>query len=147
MGRARKPLAAQKGDLTVAKQVEMEVAEAAVSGDQSALTKPPRWLIDSEAKKEWKRLTGELCKLKVIGNLDLNNIGAYCNAYSLYRQAMAAVAAHPLDKELCDVMKKYADEMRRFAALCGLTLDARLKLGSVLAEKQQAEIDERFGDI
>jgi hypothetical protein len=37
--------------------------------------------------------------------------------------------------------------MRRFAALCGLTLDARLKLGSVLAEKQQAEIDERFGDI
>ena len=30
MGRARKPLAAQKGDLTVARQVELEQAEAAV---------------------------------------------------------------------------------------------------------------------
>ena len=41
MGRARKPLAAQKGDLTVARQVEIEQAEAAVRTDADELRRPP----------------------------------------------------------------------------------------------------------
>ena len=46
---------------------------------------------------------------------------------------------------LVDVQKKYAEEMRRFGALCGLTFDSRLKAGAMKVEKQQDEIYEKFG--
>lgn len=46
-----------------------------------------------------------------------------------------------------DPDKGYAEEMRRFAALCGLTIDSRLKAGTVKANKQQEEIENRFGAI
>lgn len=149
MGRARKPLAAQKGDLTVAKKVEMQQVEAAVTTGSEQLNRPPSWLIDKVAKAEWKRVVKELANIGIIGNLDLNNIAGYCNAYSLYRQAISAVAQPDFvfDKDSVDVMKKYADEMRRFAALCGLTVDSRLKAGAYLTGKKEEDITEKFGDI
>ena len=48
---------------------------------------------------------------------------------------------------MVDIQKGYAEEMRRFAALCGLTIDSRLKAGTVKANKQQEEIENRFGAI
>ena len=149
MGRARKPLAAQKGDLTVARQVELEQAEAAVRTGADELRRPPKWLIDPVAKKEWKRVVTELSQIGIVGNLDLNNIAGYCNAFSLYRRAVTALSSDGalFDKDAVDVMKKYADEMRRFAALCGLTIDSRLKAGAYMAEKKQQDISDQFGDI
>ena len=149
MGRARKPLAVQKGDLTVARQVELEQAEAAVRTDAGQLGRPPKWLIDPVAKKEWKRVVTELSQIGIVGNLDLNNIAGYCNAFSLYRRAVTALTSDGalFDKDAVDVMKKYADEMRRFAALCGLTIDSRLKAGAYIAEKKQQDISAQFGDI
>lgn len=149
MGRARKPLAAQKGDLTVERQVELQQIEDAVTGGNEQLKSPPKWLIDKVAKAEWKRVVKELTNIGIIGNLDLNNIAGYCNAYSLYRQAIATVAQpnFVFDKDSVDVMKKYADEMRRFAALCGLTVDSRLKAGAYLNDQKQGDICDKFGDI
>ena len=48
---------------------------------------------------------------------------------------------------MVDIQKGYAEEMRRFAALCGLTIDSRLKAGTVKVNKQQEEIENRFGAI
>lgn len=48
---------------------------------------------------------------------------------------------------MVDIQKGYAEEMRRFAALCGLTIDSRLKAGSAKVNKQQEEIENRFGAI
>ena len=48
---------------------------------------------------------------------------------------------------MVDIQKGYADEMRRFASLCGLTIDSRLKAGTAKVNKQQEEITNRFGAI
>lgn len=149
MGRARKPKEMQKGNLTVEQQVQMEQAEAAVLVDQDQLMRPPRWLIDATARKEWKRVTGILMEIQIIGNLDLNNIGGYCNAYSMYIRAIKQVseAGNLFDKDKVDCMKKYADEMRKFAALCGLTVDSRLKAGAYIAGKKEDDVNDMFGEI
>ena len=149
MGRARKPKEMQKGNLTVEQQVQMEQAEAAVLVDQDQLMRPPRWLIDATARKEWKRVTRILMEIQIIGNLDLNNIGGYCNAYSMYIRAIQQVseAGNLFDKDKVDCMKKYADEMRKFAALCGLTVDSRLKAGAYIAGKKEDDVNDMFGEI
>lgn len=139
----------QKGNLTVEQQVQMEQAEAAVLVDQDQLMRPPRWLIDATARKEWKRVTRILMEIQIIGNLDLNNIGGYCNAYSMYIRAIQQVseAGNLFDKDKVDCMKKYADEMRKFAALCGLTVDSRLKAGAYIAGKKEDDVNDMFGEI
>lgn len=147
MSRARKPLAAQKGDLTTARQVAIQQAEDAVTTGNEQLENPPEWLISAMAKKEWSRVTKELQSINIVGNLDVNNIAGYCNAYSLYRTVVKGLAADPFDKTLADLLKKYAEEMRKFASLCGLTIDSRLKAGAYMADKKEEEINTQFGDI
>ena len=45
------------------------------------------------------------------------------------------------------VQKKYAEEMRKFASLCGMTIDSRLKAAAMKVEKVKDEIKDEFGDI
>ena len=86
MPRKRKPLATQKGNLTVAQQEDKKLEERLVLTGKETLAKPPTWLIDARAKNEFKRLVKEFEKMEidVIGNLDVNNLGCYCNAFSYY---------------------------------------------------------------
>lgn len=147
MGRGRKPLEMQKGDLTVAKQEQMKAAEESVTVGKEQFENPPRWLVSKTAKAEYRRLVTEMKKISIIGNLDLNNLACYCNAYAMYRDVVALASAHPTDKEIIDALKKHTDEMRKFAALCGLTVDSRLKIGTLKTEKADDEISARFGAI
>lgn len=52
-----------------------------------------------------------------------------------------------VENPLIKIQKQYADEMRRFASLCGLTIDSRLKLAVQKTTKERKEIEEDFGDI
>lgn len=45
------------------------------------------------------------------------------------------------------IQKKYAEEMRKFASLCGLTIDSRLKAATIKIDKVENEIEDEFGDI
>lgn len=83
---AKKPLAMQEGDLTVEKQKLKQMEEEAVWVGNEQLEKVPEWLIDDIARKEWKRLVKEFNKKSMISNLDYNNLGAYCNAFSKYTE-------------------------------------------------------------
>lgn len=165
MGRGRKPLAMQKGHLTVADKVEKEQAESLVMVGREQLSRPPNWLIDKVAKAEFKRIVKEFEKINVVGNLDLNNIAGYCNAYAMYRRITEELNATPMtvledpeDEEspktinnlywnLSKNQRDYAEEMRKFASLCGLTIDSRLKVGAVQTTKINEQIDTEFGDI
>lgn len=147
MGRSRKPLEMQKGNLTVKQQVAMEQAEEMMTVGKEQLTAPPKWLINKVAKDEFARVVKEMEKVQIFGNLDLNNLGCYCNAFAMYQKVMSMAKVRPADKDLADILKKHADEMRKFAALCGLTIDSRLKLGTSLAEQKDNEIEENFGNI
>lgn len=113
------------------------------------------------AKKEYKRILKDLNRIEIVGNLDLSNLAGYCNAYAMYRKATLQLAGErlivekisaqgvPYDAEnpLIMVQKKYAEEMRKFASLCGMTIDSRLKAANMKVNRIEDEIEDEFGDI
>lgn len=150
----------QKGHLTIIDGQKKEMAENAVATDKNQLKRPPSWLIDDVAKKEWKRVVKELENIGIVGNLDVGNIGGYCNAFSSYTKATEELRNQPYcfvketssgtsvqKNPLVNVQKLYAEEMRKFASNCGLTIDSRLKAGAAKVEKQENDIEMKFGAI
>ena len=63
MAKNRKPLAMQRGNLTVEQQENKKQEEAMVTTGKEMLEKPPSWLIDAKAKNEFKRLVSEFEKM------------------------------------------------------------------------------------
>ena len=111
-------------------------------------------------KKEWRRIVKELEKINLIGNLDRNNLGGYCNAFANYVKATEILKdqTYYIDREtrngvivvknpMVDIQRTYAEEMRKFASLCGLTIDARLKAAAVKSDKTREAITNKFGNI
>lgn len=160
MGRGRKPQEMQRGNITVLDGNKRKSEEESVTVGKDQLKRAPDWLTDNIAKKEWKRLITELDKIDIVGNLDKNNLGAYCNAFSRYIQVTKELAGAPLCIEkitrtgtvivknpLLDIQKMYAEEMRKFAALCGLTIDSRLKAAVTKTTEKEENVKQKFGNI
>lgn len=160
MPRGRKSLEMQKKHLTNEEKIKKEQEEEILVLGKEQLQKPPSWLIDNIAKKEFNRIIKEIDKIGVIGNLDLNNLGGYCNSYSLYLKATMELQDKPLvsrkatrngvitvENPLIKVQKNYAEEMRKFASLCGMTIDSRLKVATIKTTNKQEDITDEFGDI
>ena len=160
MGRSRKPVDMQKGNITVIDGRKRKIEEDSVTVGKDQIEKPPTWLIDNVAKKEWRRLVKEMDKIDIIGNLDKNNLAGYCNAFSNYQKATKELKDAPLCVEkvtrtgivvvknpLIDIQRLYADEMRKFAGLCGLTIDSRLKAAVTRTSKKEETLKEKFGGI
>lgn len=161
MGRHQKLLEMQSGNLTQEQKIKKEMAEETIKTGRNQLKKPPIWLINDIAKKEYRRLVIELNDIDAIGNLDKNNLGGYCNAYAFYLKATQDLAKEELiiskilpngsntkaENPLIKIQKNYAEEMRKFASLCGLTIDSRLKVATVKISKEEQEIINEFGDI
>lgn len=160
MPRPKKPIDMQKAHLTLVEKQNRKTEEDSVTTGNNQLKTPPRWLINDVAKKEWRRIVRELNKIQIIGNLDYANLGGYCNAYANYIQVTEILKdqTYSIEREtrtgtiivknpLVDIQTNYAAEMRRFAALCGLTIDSRLKAAVVKTEKTEDMITEKFGNI
>ena len=160
MPRAKKPIDMQKAHLTLIEKQNRKAEEDSVTTGNNQLKTPPRWLINDVAKKEWRRIVRELTKIQIVGNLDYANLGGYCNAYANYIQVTEILKdqTYSIEREtrtgtiivknpLVDIQTNYAAEMRRFAALCGLTIDSRLKAAVVKTEKTEDMITEKFGNI
>jgi len=160
MARPRKPLEMQKGNLTVITGQKRQAEEESVSTDKNQLKRPPVWLINDEAKKEWRRIVKELNKINLAGNLDRNNLGGYCNAFANYVKTTDILKEqnYYIDREtrtgkivvtnpMVNIQKGYAEEMRKFASLCGLTIDSRLKAAAIKTNTTEEEIQRQFGNI
>lgn len=160
MPRPKKPIDMQKAHLTLVEKQNRKAEEDSVTTGNNQLKTPPRWLINDVAKKEWRRIVRELNKIQIVGNLDYANLGGYCNAYANYIQVTEILKDQTYSIErktrtgtiivknpLVDIQTNYAAEMRRFAALCGLTIDSRLKAAVVKTEKTEDMITEKFGNI
>lgn len=160
MSKSRKTLDETTKHLTKAEIAEKEDAEESIIIGNEQLQEPPEWLIDEVAIKEWYRIINETNKINIVGNLDLNNLAGYCNSYALYRKCTERLNVEPLTMKkiasgvvikvknpLVDVQISYASEMRKFASLCGMTIDSRLKAAVVNVNKTQEEITDEFGDI
>lgn len=160
LGKPRKLLGVQKKHLTIQEKIQKEECEKIITLGNEQLKEPPNWLVDNIAREEYLRIIEELEKINVVGNLDLNNLGGYCNSYSFYIKASnelknKSLLSKKISKNgpiivknpLIEIQKNYAEEMRKFAALCGLTIDSRLKVATEKTNKQAQDIEEKFGDI
>lgn len=108
----------------------------------------PTWL-GADARAEWERLEPELTRLGLLTNVDVAQFAAYCQWYARwqrYEQRIAAVVAAAEKKKDQDgdlatatsgyqqahpyvlLAAKAADEMRKFAALFGLSPSDRVTL-------------------
>lgn len=152
----------QSKHLTKEEIEQKEEQESLIIIGREDLQKPPSWLIDIRAKKEFERIVKNFENIEVIGNLDLNNIAGYCNAYSMYINAtqefkkakdliitkqMTNGAYTEIPNPIIKIQRQCAEEMRKFASLCGLTIDSRLKLAVQKTTKERQDIEDDFGDI
>ena len=156
MGRNRKILEMSGGHLTKDMQQRKQVQSSMIVQDPSDLDKLPQDLLDTKAKKEWKRVVPDLKKMDIVGRLDISNLVAYCNAYSKYCEATKALRGQPLtvpspsgEKEnpLISVQLKYQEAFRKAADQCGLTINSRLKWAATKMKKQEEQIESEFGAI
>lgn len=157
-GSIRKPLASQKGHLNVVTMQKRKQEEESVKTASDEILSPPSWLTNKVARAEWKRIIGQLLEIDVVGNLDLANIAGYCTSYANYRKATEELEKMPLvyvDKAdgktkanpYIDLQAKYAQEMRRFGDLCGISISARLKAASTKTQNEEATIESKFGVV
>jgi P27 family predicted phage terminase small subunit len=156
MGRNRKILEISTGDLTKRDQAEKRTQAAMIVQDPADLDKLPQDLLDTKAKKEWKRVVPELKKMDIVGRLDISNLVAYCNAFSKYCEATKALRGQPLtvpspsgwkENPLISVQLKYQEAFRKAADQCGLTINSRLKWAATKMKKQEEQIESEFGAI
>ena len=149
MGRPRKPLEMQRGNLTVISMERRKNEEKKVKTGSSQLSRPPDWLIDEVAVKEWKRIVKELKKINLIGNAFANYVKAtnILRDQTFYIDRETRNGVIVVKNPMVDIQKGYAEEMRRFASLCGLTIDARLKAAAIKTDKTQEDITKKFGNI
>lgn len=160
MPRPKKPIDMQKAHNTIVEKQKRKQEEQYVVTGNNQLKTPPKWLINDVAKKEWRRIIKELKQIEIVGNLDYANLAGYCNAYANYIKATEVLnkQEYYIEREtrtgkmvvknpMVDVQATYAAEMRKFAALCGLTIDSRLKAAVTKRDKKEEAITEKFGAI
>nr|WP_274722868.1 phage terminase small subunit P27 family [Cetobacterium somerae] len=120
-----------------------------VGNDQ--LENPPEWLVNEIAVNEWIRLVEQFNKKSMISNLDYNNLGAYCNAFARYTSIVKNLKTDVMIVEdvnpLVNLELKYSDEMKKYGALLGLTMESRLKVGSGIKTTSDEKLNKEFGDI
>ena len=155
MARPRKPLELQTGNLTVEQRKQKELEESLVKAKEDNI-RIPTWLKDKTAKKEFNRIATEMKELNIITNLDVNNLAGYCESFSNYIKATTKLNIQKcmpngsytyVENPLIKIQKLYAEEMRKFAGLVGLTIDSRLRFASIKAKEIKNEIEDEFGDI
>ncbi|PEL80046.1 phage terminase small subunit P27 family [Bacillus wiedmannii] len=145
MGRKAKPihlhLLEGNANRLTKEEIEQRLAAEKKLQAKKDKVKPPTWL-DSIAKKEFKRIAGELLDLDVITNIDVNALARYCDAYSDYVVATKIVreeglmveytnkaaetnkVAHPLLAK----KKQFHEQMKSLEVEFGLTPSARAKI-------------------
>lgn len=160
MARQRKVVDMQAAHLTKKEKQKKKAEEREVITGNEDLERPPTWLLDTNAKKEWNRIVAELKKIELVGNLDYVNLACYCNAYANYVKVTRKLKKEPycIEREtrtgtivvknpLVDIQTNYAAEMRKFAGLCGMTIDSRLKAAVQKVDRKEEKLEEKFGAI
>ncbi len=129
-----------------------KLAEDSVWVGNEYLESPPEWLRDDISAKEWERLVGEFRKINMISNLDYNNLGNYCNTHSKLVELEEKITriglfagrnVSPYEQ----LRLKLADDMRKWAATLGLTVQTRLVGSKGVLDKKQGELGDEFGEI
>lgn len=123
---------------------------------------PPAFLND-DAKVEWGRVIGTLCKAGLMTELDRAALAAYCQAYGRWAEAERALArmaardesnralmvkttsGNAIQNPLVGIANKAKADMVRYAVEFGMTPSARAKVVAADPEEKQNGAAEFFG--
>lgn len=149
MGRV--PVEATKKHLTKEEIERKKIAEEAITTEKDQLKIYPEWLVNEVAINEWKRIVSQLTEKSMIGNLDYNNLGAYCNAFTKWKDIteklkMDILVAGEVNP-LVSMELKYSDEMKKFGNLLGLSIESRLAKGKIIQSDGDIKIESKLGAI
>lgn len=107
MGRPRKIISMQTGNIKKDVRAKREYEESLVKTDKDELEKlPSSVFLDATAKREYERVRKNLQSIDIIGNLDRNSMIVYANAYSMYLQALKETKK----KDFCPTVKTSSGE-------------------------------------
>lgn len=159
MGRPRKIISLQTGNIKKDVRAKREYEESLVKTDKDELEKlPSSVFLDATAKREYERVRKNLQSIDIIGNLDRNSMIVYANAYSMYLQALKETKK----KDFCPTVKTSSGEkpnpiyaileqakkdMDTSGSALGMSASSRLKIASEKAKGQEENLMQMFGDI
>ncbi len=159
MGRPRKPLEMQTGNLTRETQEKRKYEESLVNTGKTDLDDVPANLfLDAVARKEYKRVLADLKKIDIIGNLDRANLISYANSYALYVKTCKKMKAKGFEdivltaqgmkpNPLYMILDQTKREMEAAGKALGMSATARLQIASAKAKDQEEDLKDTFGDI
>nr|DAM81589.1 MAG TPA: terminase small subunit [Caudoviricetes sp.] len=159
MGRPRKIISLQTGNIKKDVRAKREYEESLIKTDKDELEKlPSSVFLDATAKREYERVRKNLQSIDIIGNLDRNSMIVYANAYSMYLQALKETKK----KDFCPTVKTSSGEkpnpvyaimeqakkdMDTSGSALGMSASSRLKIASEKAKGQEENLVQMFGDI
>lgn len=159
MGRPRKIISLQTGNIKKDVRAKREYEESLVKTDKDELEKlPSSVFLDATAKREYERVRKNLQSIDIIGNLDRNSMIVYANAYSMYLQTLKETKK----KDFCPTVKTSSGEkpnpiyaileqakkdMDTSGSALGMSASSRLKIASEKAKGQEENLVQMFGDI
>lgn len=159
MGRPRKIISLQTGNIKKDVRAKREYEESLIKTDKDELEKlPSSVFLDATAKREYERVRKNLQSIDIIGNLDRNSMIVYANAYSMYLQALKETKK----KDFCPTVKTSSGEkpnpvyaimeqakkdMDTSGSALGMSASSRLKIAAEKAKGQEENLVQLFGDI
>ena len=156
VGRPKKLQKNATGHQTAIIQIQKEQEEEVISWmSDELLSAPPKELRDKVAVNSWNRILPDLKKLaeRMACNFDRDNLICYCNAWSQYMESQRmlkkkAIKDDPKEFDRWHRIQNNAmDAQRRYGALCGMSIDARLKLATAVIKKREQAVEDKFGVI
>lgn len=120
----------------------------------------PALLVNDTAREEYQRVLMRLREeFGMVGNLNKSDLLAYANSYARYIDCVhecqkktfkmviptkdGSVKANPLLRLMDEARRDMAESSRRL----GMTIDGQLKAAKAKADKQEEEMEQKFGVI
>lgn len=110
--------------------------------------KCPSWL-DTEAKKEWRRLTKQLEDLGLLTTVDMAAFAGYCQAYARWKEAEEFISKHGTIVKTpsgywqqvpqVSIAQTYLKIMNKLCEQFGLTPSARSRIVADTGQKNEAD--------
>ncbi|MDO4648084.1 MAG: P27 family phage terminase small subunit [Eubacteriales bacterium] len=149
MGRPRKPLDLQSGNLTNQYVANRKREEEAVKvEDSSRLQKPPKHLC-AEAKKEWKMIVNTQKDFGMLSSLDYNALDRYCTLVVAVRKLEKTANEKEGEDflEAVESLRKLSPELTKLENRLHMSASDRLKFAAELVKKEDSQIEDKFGEI
>lgn len=148
MGRARKVIDMQIGNISKQKKMNRKIQEEKIKIDRDALMNgAPSWLSE-RAAAEYNRVVREAAAIDMLDNLDMSVLAIYADNYDRYLDAAEYLQKNgqtyegrsgPVMSPYVKIAESASNQIMKCSAKLGLATTDRLKL--IVPEKESKEVN------